>query len=228
MPHAVVVLLGASVPPTATGLRPAPGPARAWLERELSRPEYQQSLLDRFLGWLQDLWTVLVDGAQGTSSHSAGAAVLVTVVLLALVAALVGRLRTDPAAPAGVDATLTVSDVSAEEHRARAAEALAAGDPSRALVEAYRALATRAVRRGLVEARPGLTAHELATDLAPRFPEHRDALLGAAGSFDQVFYGEQPVTGAAATAVLALDDALRVARPSSPSEHDNGLPAVPR
>ena len=228
MPLAVVVLLGASVPPTATGLRPAPGPARAWLERELSRPEYQRSLLDRFLGWLQDLWSVLVDGAQGTSSRSAGAAVLVTVVLLALAAVLVSKLRTDPAVRAGVGPTLTMSEVSAEEHRARAVEALAAGDPSRALVEAYRALATRAVRRGLVDPRPGLTAHELAIHLAPRFPEHREALLDAGRCFDQVFYGEQPVTGAAATAVLELDDALRLARPSSASAQGDGLSAVPR
>ena len=60
-----------------------------------------------------------------------------------------------------------------DEHRAAAVAALEAGDHDAALVDAFRAVASRALRRGLVDDRPGLTAHELAADLGPTFPDAR-------------------------------------------------------
>ena len=48
-------------------LRPDPDQARSWVERELSRPEYQQDPFTRFLGWLHHLWLQLQRSALDAS-----------------------------------------------------------------------------------------------------------------------------------------------------------------
>jgi hypothetical protein len=201
---------------TALGaVRPEPGQARSWVERELSRPEYQRSLLDRFVSWLGDLWDGLTHAASGAPSWSAGLAVLLLVVVLALLVAVAGRVRREPAASHAAGPGLTARDVSPEEHRAAAEGALAEGRFAEALVEAFRALASRSLRRGLVEARPGLTAHELAADLSSAFPQQADPLVRSAVLFDLVFYGEQDAEPGDVRSVLDLDETLRTARPVS-------------
>jgi len=75
-------------------------------------------------------------------------------------------------------------------------------------------MAVRAVRRGVAEERPGLTAHELATDLGPAFPDQAERLRAASVLFDLVFYGDQPASADDARSVLDLDDALRTSRPA--------------
>jgi hypothetical protein len=195
-------------------LRPDPDRARSWVERELSRPEYHEGLLTRFLRWLGDLWSGLRLRALDASPLSTFAAVVVLVVLVVLAALVVSRVRREPLrggghAPAPVGATATP-----DEHRAAAEAALAAGAHDRAVVEAFRALAVRAVSRGVLEERPGLTAHELAVDLGPAFPAQAERLRSSSVLFDLVFYGDQPATAGDARAVLELDDALRAARPA--------------
>jgi hypothetical protein len=210
-------------------LRPDPERARAWLERELSRPEYQQSLRERFLAWLSDLWNGLRVGALGASPLSTAAVVVVVVVLVVVVALLVTRVRPEARQRREAGPLLADRETSPDAHRAAAERALAASDPDLAVVEAFRALATRAVGRGLVLARPGLTADELAVDLAPLFPSHADDLRGAANRFDQVFYGHLSATDRDAHAVLALDDALRRQRPTAPDDTTaSTASAVPR
>jgi hypothetical protein len=210
-----------------TGLHPAPGPARAWLERELSRPAYHQSLLQRLLHWLDSVWERLSARALGASHLSTAAAVVLTVVLVALVLAAVSRARRNPSAARDDHGAVSVADVSADEHRVRALRALDEGDAASALVEGFRALAARSVARGLVAARPGLTARELVTELAPRFPDHQGALVEAASRFDQVFYGDRPVTEQAAADVLDLEECLRQAWPLAGLPSDSAV-AVPR
>ena len=75
--------------------------------------------------------------------------------------------------------------------------------------------ASRSLRRGLVEARPGLTAHELAADLSSAFPQQADPLGRSAVLFDLVFYGEQDAEPGDVRSVLDLDESLRTARPVS-------------
>ena len=194
-------------------VRPDPGQARSWVERELSRPEYQRGLLERFVSWFGDLWDGLTRTAGDASPFSAGVAVALLVVVVALLATAAGRVRRERAPAHAHGGVLTAGEVSPDDHRAAAERALSAGRCAEALVEAFRALAARSLRRGLVEPRPGLTAHELATDLAPAFPGHADALRRAAALFDLVFYGEQDARPDDVSAVLDLDDALRTARP---------------
>jgi hypothetical protein len=195
-------------------LRPDPDQARSWVERELSRPAYQQDPFTRFLGWLHHLWLQLQRSALDASPLSTAAAVVVVVVLVVLVALVVGLVRREPLRGSGEAAVLLPGRASAEEHRSAAEHALADGDHDRALVEGFRAVAVRAVHRGVVEERPGLTADELAAELGPSFPEHAERLRAAALLFDLVFYGDQPATADDARSVLDLDDALRTARPA--------------
>ncbi len=194
-------------------LRPDPGAARSWVEQELSRPAYRQSLLDQLVSWLGDLWSSLQAAALDASPLSTGAAVLVLVVLATLLVLVTGRVRFEPHPVPRADAALGGGPVSPEEHRARADAARAGGSHDLAVVEGFRAVAARAVARGVVAERAGRTAHELATELAPLFPQHAAHVQRASTLFDSVLYGEQPVTEADASLVLELDDALRTTRP---------------
>ncbi len=198
---------------TAAAVRPDPGQARSWVRRELSRPEYDRSLSERFLSWVGDLWAGLSRAALDASPLSTGAAVLALVVLVALAVVLAGRVRREAPRARQDGGLLVAAEVSADQHRAAARAAVEVGDHDDALVEAFRAVASRALERGLLEPRPGLTAHELAADLGPAFPEQQSALTEAAVLFDEVFYGHRPATAAHARSVLDLDDALREARP---------------
>ncbi len=221
MPPVLAVVLAA--------VRPDPGQARSWVERELSRPEYRRSLTERLLSWVGDLWRRLTDAALGASSPSTAVWVGVLAVLVVLAVVAAARLRREPPATRAPGELLSAQDSSPDEHRARATAALAAEAYDEALVEAFRALASRSLRRGLVDARPGLTAHELALDLAAAFPDRAEDLARAAALFDVVFYGDQPAGAADARSVLDLDDALRVARPASGSGSDGPAAlAVPR
>ncbi len=218
------------LPPVVAGLlRPDPGPARSWVERELSRPEYHRSLLEQLFGWLRELWQRLQATALDATPLSTAAAVAVLVVLVVVVTLLVSRVRREPLRRHGAAEVLLPGSTSPDEHRAQAEAALAAGAVDRAIVEAFRALALRAVRRGVLEERPGLTAHELAADLGPVFPDHAERLRRSAVLFDLVFYGEQPAAAEDARGVLDLDDALRTARPARGSTGTSPpTAAVPR
>ena len=220
MPTPLVAVLAA--------VRPEPGPARAWVERELTRPEYQRSLTDRFLSWLGDLWHELSLTALAASPLSTAAAVSALVVLAAALLLVAGRVRREPLRQARDGGSLVAQERSPEEHRAAADAALADGRYDAALVEAFRAVAARAVRRGVLDGRPGLTAHELAADLSPVFPDHAAELARAAVLFDVVFYGDQPASPADARSVLHLDEALRGARPARGTSAPQPVPAVPR
>ena len=210
-------------------LRPDPDQARAWVERELARPAYRRSLLDRLLDRLGEVWHDLTDAASGASTLSTAVAVVLAVLLLALGVLVVTRVRREPAATPGTDVLAGVQDTSPDEHRSAAEAALAEDRLTEALVEAFRALASRSVRRGLVEVRPGLTADELAAELAPAFPADAGPLDDAARLFDRVFYGDQPASPEDARSVLDLDARLRHARPAERPVLPSGpVPAVPR
>jgi hypothetical protein len=196
-------------------LRPDPDRARAWLQEELARRDYHQSLLDRLTTWLSDRWHDLTAVAGSTSGLSTAAAVGLAVLLVVVLALVAGRVRREPVQRADGHDVSGGSTASPEDHRRAAAEALDAGRYDVALVEAYRAVVTRAVRRGLLEDRPGLTAHEVAQELGPAFPDRVAHLDRAAWLFDAVFYGDQAPTAEDARTVLDLDEELRLARPGA-------------
>ena len=213
------------------GLSPSPDQGREWLHRELAKPAYHRSLVDRFFSWLGDLWHALQRTALDATPLSTAALVLVAAVLTLAVVLLVSRARFEPVSrrdPGG--AALDPGSVSPDEHRANAAAALEDGRLEVAVVEAFRALATRSARRGVLEERVGLTAREVALALGPAFPDRADDLVSAAAGFDLVFYGHEAATVEAARGILDLDEELRSARPRRGSALDERsvASAVPR
>lgn len=202
---AVVPLLGRLDPP----LDPSGDEARRLLRRELADPKYyQDDLLGRIMDWLERTIDKTVEGASGSGPLST---LVLIVVVLALVAALtlvVSRARRTARAERSGPAALTGEVITADELRARAEAALAAGDPSAALVDAYRAAAVRQVERGRIEDVPEATAHELARALAAAFLPHAAAVHRGADLFDQTLYGERVATPEQARELLALDDTL--------------------
>ncbi|WP_436700198.1 DUF4129 domain-containing protein [Nocardioides sp. BYT-33-1] len=201
----IPALLVALEPP----LDPSGDEARGELRRELVRPEYyQDDIVDRLGRWLDRLISSTVDAASGSSGLAAAAAILVVLLLVGAVLFLVSRARRTAAGQPASAPALTGEVITADALRARAEAALAAGDATSALVDAFRAAAVRQVERGRIEDLPQATAHELAGALVAVFPEHRAAVLHGADLFDGVLYGERPASPDQAGELLALDDAL--------------------
>lgn len=193
-------------------LDPSPDEARSLLRRELLQPDYhREDLLERLLSWLGGL----VDRALAAASGAPPLQTFVAMVLaLALVLALVwlaSRARRSAPGPRP-PAVLTGERLGADELRSRAVASLEAGLPAPALLDAFRALAVRQVERGLLEDRPGATAHEVALVLATENPHLRVRVEESARLFDAVMYGDRPATAEQATAVLALDDEMAARR----------------
>lgn len=203
--------LGQDGPP----LDPDGEAARSLLERELAHPEYYDAhLLDRFLRWLDRRMGDINGAAEGAPPVAVAVAILVALLLAVAVLLLVSRARRTARAERRSGPALTGEVVTAAELRARAEAALAAGDHTLAVVEAFRALAVRQVERDRIEDLPQATAHELAGALAAAFASPTqpappvDRILRAADLFDEVLYGDRPVTREQAVGLLELDDEL--------------------
>jgi hypothetical protein len=196
---------------------PDPDTARRLLEEELRDPAYpRDGLLERLGQWLTDLWLRLSLAASDASPLVSAAAVAVVVSLLVLAGLAVSRVRRDTAP------VRSRPGPSAAAHRQAALDAGLAGRHEDALVEGFRAIAARSVERGLLDATPGLTAHEIVVALTPLFPAHREGLSLAGARFDAVFYGDRPARPSDARHVLELDDQLARAAPAPGTLHETG------
>ncbi|KRA38254.1 MULTISPECIES: DUF4129 domain-containing protein [unclassified Nocardioides] len=198
-------LLGRLDPP----LDPSGDEARGQLRRELAHPEYYDAnLLERISDWLDRLINGSVSTASDAPLLTVVVAILVALLLLAGMILIVSRARRTARADQAPTAALTDEVITADQLRARAEAALAAGDPGAALIDAFRAVAVRQIERGRIDDVPQATAHELAGALAVTFADHGPALRRGADLFDQVLYGDRPATVEQARDLLALDDRL--------------------
>lgn len=190
-------------------LDPSGDEARGQLRRELARPEYYDAdLLERISNWLDRLINDSVGAASDSPPLTVAFATVVALLLTTAIMLMVSRARRTARASRTAKPALTDDLVDADELRARAVAALAAGDATAALVDAFRALAVRQIERGRIDDLPQATAHELAGALAATFADHRAALSRGADLFDQVLYGDRPATDDQARDLLALDDTL--------------------
>jgi hypothetical protein len=193
-------------------LDPSPDDARAQLRRELLKPEYhEQDVLGRIVRAIERWLDGTVDQASSAPPLSTAMTILVTVLLVAGLAALVSRARRTARATTE-RAVLTDERVTAAELRARARAAYDAERYEDAVVEGFRALTLGQVERGRLEDRPGATAHEVAVALSAEHPALQAQVTDGARLFDLVRYGEREATREQAGALLALDDALAGAR----------------
>ena len=190
-------------------LDPSPDEASSLLRRELLHPAYHdRDVLQQILDWIDRLVTGVVDAAAGTPPLSTFAAMIAFLLLALALGALVSRARRTARRARAGSVLPTGRTLTAAELRARAERALAEGRAEDAVVEGFRALTVRQVERGLLEDRPGATAHEVAAALGTAHPEQRPLVDGTASLFDEVRYGDRPASAAQARRVLDLDDAL--------------------
>ncbi|MCD0451216.1 DUF4129 domain-containing protein [Actinocorallia sp. API 0066] len=192
--------------------------ARDLAERELSKPVYQrdqpsflEKMIDQLREWLDNL---MPDPPRPTPQGSGAGSSITTVLLLVLLAALVlviGYLwMRNRRNPSGRKAVLDDVPSRSVDHRAAAEKAAAAGGYAEAIRERLRAIARDLEERAILEPRPGRTAFELALEASAALPVD---LLPGARIFDDVWYGDRPGTAESYAVLVALDDAVRAARP---------------
>ena len=194
-------------------LDPPADEARSRLRRELLKPEYnEQNLLRRFFGWVERQIGKGLDAAADAPPLSTLAAMCVLVGLVVLLGWLASRARRTARTRDDDRAVLTAEVVSADELRARAEAALAAGRHEDAVVDGFRALTVRQIERGRLDDSPGATAHEVVLALGSEFPHLRARVEDGGNLFDAVLYGDRPATAEQAAGVIALDDELLARR----------------
>lgn len=194
-------------------LDPPSDEARSKLRRELLKPEYnEQNLLRRFFGWVERQIGKGLDAAADAPPLSTLAWMCVLVGLVVLLGWLASRARRTARTRDDDRAVLTEEVVGADELRARAEAALAAGRHEEAVVEGFRALTVRQIERGRLDDAPGATAHEVVLALGSEFPHLRTRVEDGGTLFDAVLYGDRPATAEQAAGVIALDDELLARR----------------
>lgn len=202
--------------PLGVPVTPDAPTARRWVLEELADPAYSsgETLLDRFLAWVLDQ----LDGLQGVGlPPAAGLLVVVAVVVAVVLVALwvAGPVRGRMTRRRSTSAVLAGDDRrSAAELRAAADAASRAGDHSTAVAERFRAVVRGLEERGLLDERPGRTAHEAAGLAGRALPDVADGLARGGDLFDDVVYGERRASAADDARVRELDDAVRAARPA--------------
>jgi Domain of unknown function (DUF4129) len=196
--------------PPHHGLDPTPPQARGWLEQELHRSDYQSPWLSSVFRWVLDQLSKLLDGVGLLPPVIAVLVVLVVIALLAWVLPKVRRESVDSRADHAVLEDLTTT---ARTYRDRAAEALRDGRYDDVVLDGFRAIAKDMSDRTVLDDAPGRTAHEASLALAPCFPDQADRLARVADLFDAVRYGHRHATADQAGQVQHLDAELVTTRP---------------
>ncbi|REE98458.1 DUF4129 domain-containing protein [Thermomonospora umbrina] len=203
--------------------------ARRELEKSIyhrDEPSWLERAWRRFEEWLNELFQEAADPA----APGNGGGWLSLVIIVLLVAVLVGLvawlMRGRFNIRSSQDALLDDLPSTAKDHRTAAEGHAAAGRWAEAVRERLRAIARDLEERVILDARPGRTADELAAEAGLALPDHADALAAGVRIFDDVWYGDRPGTREGYATLVALDDALRSAkpRPLATAEHA-GAPA---
>lgn len=208
-------------------LRPDPGPARDWVRAELAKHEYQPTLLERVSRWFFDRLQSVLDAASGLGLLSTPVAAVALIVLVAGAAVVLARLRPTVAGPVKPGPVLPEVRVTAAEHRRLAEAARGRAQYDLAVIEAMRAITVGLVERAVIDDLPAATAREVAADASQAFPAEESRLHAAAERFDAIRYGDRHADQAAADELLALEEAVRHARPVDIAARGPVL-AVPR
>ena len=157
----------------------------------------------------------LLNTAQGTVPGGWWAVVALAVLVVVAAAAVlawigpVARSRSRAAAP-----LLSSGQLSARDHRQAAERMAASGDFAAAIIESLRAIAVDLEERGILPARAGRTADELAAEASLPLPGQAAGLRAAARLFDEVRYGERAGTAAGYNQLRDLGAEIRAARPA--------------
>jgi hypothetical protein len=196
---------------------------------ELAKPVYageDEPFVQRAIRWLLDRVGELLDRASSTSPL--GWFGLLGVVLLVVLVVIAVRRRTGSLDRGSAPDLLLLGGIrTAEEHRAEAERFAAAGAFAEAVRSRLRALVRELEDRGLVDARPGRTADEVARDAGARLPTAASDLRLAARIFDDIWYGGRPADATSYARLVEIDAAVASARPTADLARER-YPAVPR
>lgn len=196
----------------------APGAdeARQWAQDELSQQLYQ----DAKPGWAEQLGQLLMQALAellqkvGVAPGQTGLVVVGAIAIVAIVTVVLmvrPRLNRRKQQKSAVFEGAAMR--SAQEHRAQAAAAAAAGDFRTAATEQFRALVRAAEERDISMPAPGRTAVEVATELERSFPGHAGQLHRSAELFNAARYGQETPTVAMYEEIAATDSAIAAAGP---------------
>jgi hypothetical protein len=210
---------------TAVALRP-PGDVPVTLGRdeatrlarlELAKPEYtgdEQPLVQRVISWLIARIGELLDRT-ASASPLGWFGILGLLALVVLVVVVIRRrtgslTRSTAGSPLFDDA-----DRSAAGFRADADRFAAAGAWAEAVRARLRAVVRELEERGLVDARPGRTADEVARAGGRALPSAAADLRRGSRTFDDVWYGGRTADSDTYAVLVAVDDAVAAARPGA-------------
>lgn len=197
-------------------LSPDADQARRWAEEELAKPIYDDSptLVERVVEWFGRLLERLGElGAGAPPALVPVLVVLLAAVALAVALLLGGRVRRRRAARAA-SATLFDDTSSAAELTARADAAARAGDYATAVVERFRAVIRDLDERGVLQDRPGLTAHEAVLAATQVLPGAGEGLARGGRLFDDARYGHAVPDASADAELRALAEHVAHLRPA--------------
>jgi hypothetical protein len=191
--------------------------AQQLARRELSRAMYQESLGTRILAWFgRQLGRLFAAGVALPGGWWSTIALVVALVLVVTV--VVAWLRPSRAGRDTARALLFGPPLRARDHRALAERSAANGDFAAATVERMRAIAVELEDRGVLPARPGRTADELAGQAGRALPDLRAEFAAAARRFDDVRYGGRPGTAASYQQLCSLDARVQAVRAGSAAD----------
>ena len=190
--------------------------ARSAAREELSRRPYQEAqppLLVRALARVLEEVGELLDSVPGVPGGRGGVVLLVLLLLGVVTAVLVrlGPLQRGGARTGGVD---TGQRLTAAGHREAAERLAGEGRFAEAVRERLRAVVRELESRGVLDARPGRTAGEVARDGGAALPEAADDLALAARTFDEVWYGGRTADASSYAQLVAVDDRVTRAKVS--------------
>ncbi|MGO2607673.1 MAG: DUF4129 domain-containing protein [Brachybacterium tyrofermentans] len=186
-----------------------PDEARSRILEELAEAEYDNSpgFVDWLLGQIEQWYTNLVAGIDGSSAAQAGIAVLLLLALLVVAflvlrrTGLIRRSHSLAVAPElNADPVLTAAEL-----REASRSAISSGRFDDGAVLALRSLVRDLDQRTLLDVSAGLTAHEAAERAALSYPDLRGRLQRGATAFDTAAYSPRHATEKQA------DDLLRLA-----------------
>lgn len=185
--------------------------ARAAAQRELSKAIYHRDdppwpvrVVKIVMRWFSRLLDTV---ARHSPGGGAGALLILLVVGVVVAVAWwrVGTVRSDRRIAGGV---LADPRRSAADHLRDAEAAAAAGRWHDAVIARMRALARQLEDDGVLEARPGRTADELAAEAGAARPDAAAALRSAARTFDDVAYGGRTATRDMYDVIVSAADAM--------------------
>jgi hypothetical protein len=189
--------------------------ARDAAARELSKSAYHENepgvlerVINKIVDWLNHLGNALGAGPGG---GLVGLLAILVVIggVIALVLWRTGPLRRSTARRSAVELS---SSEDADEHRRMADEFAAQHRYAEAVRERMRAIVRELETRGVIEARPGRTADEIAREAGTLVPPIAGNAHQAARLFGEVWFGGRPAGANTDAAMREADQRIRATR----------------